>query len=296
MGIASRRTAQRRRGAGQSRADFGQERAAGRQERANLQISRALSELGNVARSLQQTETENEKTWWGGAPVVPATIPEWDAESLGHCFFSDSNIVKTAAAPPLAAVVIPAARRLAADHGLLAGVVSVLVRAVVFDSVKASDPALDPFLDLLAPAVEKEIEYAAANDGYSNGPLSHFDMFPLFYATLAVVGHDDTLTALLPVLARHFDAALIGTGVTTLTGVQITEALFRALLQDYLFEDPEDADLVARLEQETTHGTGLMQLALSTPVAPEDAFRAGLAVLAVFAELCRTNAKSILGT
>jgi hypothetical protein len=296
MGTASRRKAQRRRGAGQSRADFEQERAAGRQEGANLQVSRALSELGNVARSVEQTETENVKAWWGGAPVVPATIPEWDAKSLGHYFFSDSNIVKTAAAPPLAAVVIPAARKLAADRGLLTGVVSVLIRAVVFDSVKASDPALDPFLDLLAPAVEKEIEYAAANDGYSNGLLSHFDMFPLFYATLAVVGHDDTLTALLPVLARHFDAALIGTGVTTLTGVQITEALFRALLKDYLFEDPEDADLVARLEQETTHGTGLMQLVLSTPVAPEDAFRAGLALLAELAELCRTNSKSILRT
>ena len=68
-------------------------------------------------------------------------------------------------------------------------------------------------------------------------------MFPLFYATLAVVGHEYTLTALLPVLARHFDVALTGLGVTTLTGVQITEALFRALLEDYRFEDPEDADL-----------------------------------------------------
>lgn len=121
-------------------------------------------------------------------------------------------------------------------------------------------------------------------------------MFPLFYATLAVVGHEDTLTALLPVLARHFDVALTGIGVTTLTGVQITEALFRALLEDYRFEDPEDADLLARLRREKTHGTGLMQLVRSTLVAPEDAFRVGLAVLAQLAEVCRTNAKSILGT
>jgi hypothetical protein len=39
-----------------------------------------------------------------------------------------------------------------------------------------------------------------------------------------------------------------------------------------------------------------MQLVRSTLVAPEDAFRVGLAVLAELAELCRTNAKSILGT
>ena len=84
--------------------------------------------------------------------------------------------------------------------------------------------------------------------------------------------------------------------MTTLTGVQITEALFRALLKDYRFEDPEDADLLARLRREKTHGTGLMQLVPSTLVAPEDAFRVGLAVLAELAEVCRTNAKSILGT
>lgn len=178
------------------------------------------------------------KAWWGGAPVVPATIPEWDAESLGHYFFSDSNIVKTAAAPPPTAAVIPEPEKLAADRGLLTGAVSALTRAVVFDGVKAGDHALDPFLDLLTPAVEKEIEYATANNSYSNGPLYHFDVFPLFYATLAVVGHEDTLTALLPVLARHFDVALTGIGVTTLTGVQITEALFRALLEDHPVRRP----------------------------------------------------------
>jgi hypothetical protein len=296
VGKASRKKAQRRQGAGQSRAEFDQERPAGRHERANRQASQALSELGDVARSLAQTEAENVKAWWSGAPVVPAAIPEWDAESLGHCFFSDSNIVKTAAAPPLAAAVIPAPEKLAADRGLLTGAVSVLTRAVVFDGVKASDPALDPLLDLLTPAAEKEIEYVTDNNSYSNGPLYHFDVFPLFYATLAVVGPDDTLTALLPVLARHFDVALTGIGVTTLAGVQVTEALFRALLEDYRFEDPEDADLLARLKREKTHGTGLMQLVRSTLVAPEDAFRVGLAVLAELAELCRTNAKSILGT
>ena len=55
MGKASKKKAQRRQGAGQSRAEFEQERAAGRQERANLQASQALSELGDVARSLQLT-------------------------------------------------------------------------------------------------------------------------------------------------------------------------------------------------------------------------------------------------
>ena len=296
MGKASKKKAQRRQGAGQSRAEFEQERTAGRQERASLQVSQALSELGGIARSLKQAEAENVKAWWGGAPVVPATIPEWDAESLGHYFFSDSNIVKAAAAPPLAAAVIPEPGKLAADRGLLTGAVYTLTRAVVFDRVRASDPALDPLLDLLTPAVENEIKYATANDSYSNGPLYHFDVFPLFYATLAVVGPDDTLTALLPVLARHFDVALTGIGVTAPTGVQITEALFRALIEDYRFEDPEDADLLARLKREKAHGTGLMQLVRSTLVAPEDAFRVGLAVLAELAELCRTNAKSILGT
>jgi hypothetical protein len=296
VGKASRKKAQRRQGAGQPRAEFEQGRPAGRQGRASLQASQALSELGDVARSLEQAEAKNVKAWWSGALVVPATIPEWEAESLGHYFFSDSNIAKTAAAPPLTAAVIPAPRKLAADRGLLTGAVSVLTRAVVFDGVKASDPALDPFLDLLTPSAEKEIEYVTANNSYSNGPLYHFDVFPLFYAALAVVRLDDTLTALLPVLARRFDAALTGIGVTTLTGVQVTEALFRALLADYRFEDPEDADLVARLKREETHGTGLMQLVQSMLVAPEDAFRVGLAVLAELAELCRTNAKSILGT
>jgi hypothetical protein len=249
--------------------------------------------LGDVARSLERAEAENVKAWQGGAPVVPATVPEWDAESLGHYFFSDSSIVKTAAAPPLAAAVIPEPEKLAADRGLLAGAVSVLTRAVVFDGVRAGDPALDPFLGLLTPAAEKEVGYAVANNSYSAGPLYHFDVFPLFYAALAVAGHDDTLTALLPVLARHFDVALTGIGVTTVTGVQVAEALFRALIEDYRFEDPEDADLLARLKQEKSHGTGLMQLVRGTLVAPEDAFRVGLAVLA---ELCRTNAKSILGT
>jgi hypothetical protein len=261
-----------------------------------MQASQVLAELGDVARSLGRAEAENVKAWQGGAPVVPATIPEWDAESLGHYFFSDSNIVKTAAAPPLAAALIPEPEKLAANRGLLTGAVSVLTRAVVFDGVKASDPALAPFLDLLTPAVEKEIEYVAANNSYSNGPLYHFDVFPLFYAALAVVGHDDSLTALLPVLARHFDVALTGIGVTTVTGVQITEALFRALIEDYRFEDPKDTDLLARLKREKSHGTGLMQLVRGTLVAPEDAFHVGLAVLAELAELCRTNAKSILGT
>ena len=296
MGKASKKKAQRRQGTGESRAKFEQWRATGRQERIGLQASQALPELAGIARSLEQPETENVRAWWGGAPVVPAMIPQWDVKSLGHHFFSDSNIAKTATAPPLAAAVVPEPEKLAADRGLLAGAVSVLTRAVIFDGVKASDPALDPFLDLLAPAARQETEYMAANERYSGGPLYQFDVFPLFYATLAVIGQDDSLTALLPVLARHLDVALTGIGATTLTGVQVTEALFRGLLEDYRFEGPEDADLVARLTRDKSCGTGLMELVRSRLVAPEDAFRIGLAVIAELAELCRTDAKSVLGT
>lgn len=300
MGKASKKKAQRREGSGQSRADFERERAAERNERENAAadaaratVAEAMLGISDMARKMQAAEAEGVKAWWGGARVVPAAIPDWEPESLGTYFFSGTHITRAASAPPLSAAVIPEAGALRESPALAAGGIQVLVRAVVLDGVKASEPALDAITGTITEVLKDELAKDAPDDRLE-GLLMQLGGFTLFEAAATVIGND-TLSATLPVLERHADAALTGIGMARPTGVQVAEALASAVTEDYLFDDPADAELLARLHRDDDHrGNALDALIADGLLEPEDAIRVGIAVLAELADMCRTSATSIL--
>lgn len=301
MGKASKKKARRREGSGQSRADFERQRAAERNEReiaaadaAWAFVAKAMLGISDMARKMQDAEAEGVKAWWGDTRVVPAAIPDWEPESLGTYFFSDMYITRAASAPPLSAAVIPEVDALRKSPALAAGGIQVLVRAVVFDGVKASEPALDAIIETVTEVLKDELANDAPEDDLAEGLLMQLGGFTLFEAAATVIGKD-TLTATLPVLKRHADAALTEIGMARPTGVQVAEALASAVMEDYLFDDPADAELLARLHRDDDHrGNALDALIADGLLEPEDAIRVGIAVLAELADTCRTNATSIL--
>ena len=279
MGKASKKKSQRRAGIGPSRAEIEQQRVtrrmAGRQA--------ALSLRGNATPS-------------------PVTVPQWADDSLGDHFFTGKFITEAAGAPPLAGAALPGLAEIIADPAGWQAMSNMLIRAVVLDGVPVSDPAVGAAIGRLAPVLRREADYLTSGpkvgDGFNErlAPLFIVGRVALLEAARAVIA-DDRLEPVLAVLQPRLDAALAPLGLSPdLTGAAAGRALLCAVAHDYLFDAPEDTELLDRLDGDSsTAGNALETLIAAKLLAPEEALPAGLAMLSMLAGMCRTNATSVLG-
>ena len=181
---------------------------------------------------------------------------------------------------------------------------NVLIRAVVLDRVPVSDPAVGAVIARLAPVVRREVDYLTRDpeidDGFDDirAPLFLVGGVALLEATRAVIA-DDRLALVLAELQPRLDAVLAPLEAVSRAdgGSPACRALVCAVAHDYLFDVPEDTELLDRLDEDSsTAGNALETLIVAKLLAPEEALLAGLAMLSVLAGMCRTNAKSVLGT
>lgn len=149
---------------------------------------------------------------------------------------------------------------------------------------------------MLAPAVWDEL--AAADDvdkdfPDTQGPLFLLGACFLTDATWAIVGLDP-LEQILDLMERRFDDALTGAGSAAWpTGRIIAEELIRAFAGEYRCEKPGDVRMLKHLGRSAS-GNPLTDLIRVREVAPEEALRLGLIILAAMADLARTDAESAL--
>jgi hypothetical protein len=286
VGKASKRKNQRRQGTGQSRADFERQRAYD----AMLPVLRAMTDMAGAE---EERKDRARRVWCGGAEPQQATLPRWREDSVGDRFFSASDITDAIRAPELADAEPPTARQMAENsiHWMMA--ISALVRRVVLDRVPVNDLTVTRVLDLLAPAVLTELAEAEDEDfAEIDGPLYRLGG-SLIEATWAIVGLDP-LDQILALIGQRFDDAQARVEDMALPGGKIiAENLIRAFASEYRCEEPGDVRTLERLDR-TASGNPLTDLILAKEVAPEDALRVGLIVLATLADLARTDAESVL--
>jgi len=310
MGKASRKKAQRRQGTGPSRADI---EVAIKKEQAKRRVAEVMARVTETAEpeaadpeaagagswtgAIQDWAREAQLALWGGAPPVSATVPTWEEGSLGDYFFTEPSISEAAQLPPLAEAVLPAPETLAADSRYTEATSRLLVRAVVLDGVPASDPAMTPVIGLLTPLVERELAHDRHDDDCEpedaiRAPLWVIGVAALLEATRSVIA-DDRIAPVLALLESRLAPVLEPLNVSAAAAAR---ALVCAVAHRYFFENPEDTETLNRLDEDD--GTGenaLRTLIKDKDLVPADAIRAGLTMLAVLADLCRTNAKSALG-
>jgi hypothetical protein len=295
MGKASKKKSQRRAGIGPSRAEFEQQRVSRR-------MAGALLQATEMARSHQAATRQASLSVWGNATPVPATVPEWAEDSLGDYFFTAKFITDAAELPPLAGAVLPGQEEMIADSAYWEATSNVLIRAVVLDGVPVSDPAIGAVIDRLGPALRREVDYLTRDpeidDGFDDirAPLFLVGGVALLEATRSVIA-DDRLALVLAVLQPRLDAVLAPLGLSPeLTGAAVGRALLCAVAHDYLFDVPEDTELLDRLDEDSsTAGNALETLIVAKLLRPEEALLAGLAMLSMLTGMCRTNATSVLG-
>jgi hypothetical protein len=299
VGKASNQKKKRRQGIGVSRAD--------------LETQRTLEQLAWAARKLsgefaarKEHREAVSRIWWRGAEPEAAEVPNWAEDSAGDRFFGSSLMDEYAVAPRLATAEIPSAEVVAVDSGHWGVAVSALVRAVVLDRVPVTDPLVTRVIELLAPAVDAEVEYAESWDRggqfiggdeadfpEDDGPIFLLGACALVDATWAVVGLDrlrDVVDYLIPLL----DDAVAGLTCTPKpTGKVLAEALIRAAAGHYRFdEEPADAETMRQLGGKSV-GNPLEFLTSEKVIDPGDALIIGLTVLATLADLCRTSQASV---
>jgi hypothetical protein len=293
MGKASKKKAQRRQGIGESRDDLVRRRDITR-------LVAAFQRMGDMQAAEQVRKEDAARAWCGGSRPAPAVVPRWAKGSAGERFFAVRGIREAAGAPSLATATLPAPDAMADDPAHWRVAADVLVRAVVFDGLTVSDAPVSAVIELLAPAAAAEFEYLTEEPPTMefpdlSGPLFLIGGSALFDATLAVVGEDEPLAAVYAVLESRLDAVLAPLGLgADLTGARLAAALVCALTHDYRFDEPADQELLTRLNAESSAGNALEGLVREGAVTPEDAIRVGLAALAGLADLCRTDAPSIL--
>ena len=309
MGKASKKKAQRRQGIGPSRADID---AAIKEEQAKRRVAQAMAgvtkaaqpraaepraaDAGSWGEAIQDWAREAQLALWGGATPVPATVPTWAEGSLGDYFFTEPSITGAAQLPPLAEAVLPTSETLAADPRYSAATSSLLVRAIVFDGVPASDPAITPVIDLLRPLVEREVALDRQEDyepeDAIQAPLWVIGVDALLEAARTVVA-DDRIAPVLALLESRLTPVLVPLHVSATAAAR---ALVCAVAHHYFFQNPADTETLNLLDGDrSTSENPLETLIKEKDLVPADAIRAGLAILAVLADLCRTNAKSALG-
>jgi hypothetical protein len=273
-------------------------------QEAMLQVLSGLQRWQDDIQAANARRVAARRAWCGGQDPVPAQAPSWPQDSLGDRFFSGMLLDNALPAPCLATAAMPDARVIAAEPAHWNVATSVLVRAVLLDGVPADDQAVTELLGVLAPVAEAELSYgqAAKLAAYGigidrmaeepefpeqDGPIFLLGACALVDATEAVIG-EDSLHDVLGVLAPLLDSALPGLG-----GQVVAEALVRAYSHHYRCEMPGDEQV---LERWGTPGSGdpLEDLVAAKAVAPADALRVGLTVLAVLGELCESESASVL--
>jgi hypothetical protein len=270
-------------------------------QQAMRQVLAGLQAWNEEIRMRKQSRAAALHEWPGGQDPVPAEVPEWPEGSLGDRFFSAMRIDQTSTAPRLAAG-IPPARVVAADPAQWNVAIAALIRAVLLDGVSVDDPAVITLLGVLAPVAEAENAYqqAANLTAFGTGWIADEPEFPeqdgpLFLLgtsalidAIAAVIWDDPLEEILGVLTPLLSEAL-----PELDGQLVADALVRAYSHHYRCDRPGDEQVLERL---VTAGPGapLEDLISSKVIAPEDALRVGLTVLAALGNLCRSASASVL--
>jgi len=283
VGKASMKKAQRRQGAGQSRPEFERQRI----------VSLMLADPDKV------TVAEATQVWCDGAGPEQATIPRWKSDSVGSRFFSAQTIDDAAKAPRLDGAVLPSGREMMAIRAHREVATNALVRSVVLDGLPVNDPMVDEAIILLTPVLEQEVEYweeAESSDGIPDetAPLYMLGRNFLVEAVWAVAG-DDPLPAVLPLLERRLNAALKALDPAPgFTGTALAKSLICTLPYDFEFNQPGEMEFLERLGCERCTGHPLMDFVVYEGIAPNQALCGGVAAIAAVADLCRTNADSVL--
>ena len=317
MGKASRKKSDRRKGTGPPRAEI---ESAVRQEQVKRRLIAALSQPGQLSDTLRQVAgqaaaaqpaagdavaaravaSDAVAELWGGVTPVPAEVPPWEDGSLGDFFFTEPVIAGAAAAPPAAVAVLPPFERLLDYGSARKAVASVLIRAVVFDGLPVTSPAIGALMEHLAPVIEWEA-------GHFGRPVSDAEAEEIVTGPAFITGSalqeaaraviaEDRIAPVMEFLEPVLDAAVAPLGLAAeVTGAAVARALACATAHAYFFTDPADTALLNQLDPgRTTSENALETLVTDKLLAPRDALLAGLAVLAALAGLCRTNAPSVL--
>ena len=264
---------------------------------------KGLKLLADWARDTDRRLAEATRKWWSGDPV-PAALPDWPEDSLGDRLFSDRLFRSALDVPALKDAKVPEAVTIRSDPAQWSVAAWVLVRAVAVDGLNVEDPAVAALLEVLTPVALAELaacEAAASEarrDGFApgaiapelfddDGPVFVIGCCALVHAIWTAIG-DDPLAEVLDVVSELVDGALPGRGRV------VAEALARAFSEHYACERATDVELLERLGDDTS-GDPLRDLVSAGVIAPTDALRVGLEVLARLAELCKTESVSVLG-
>jgi hypothetical protein len=238
----------------------------------------------------------------GGREPVPAVVPRWPQGSLGERFCSDWYLARASGAPNLITAKVPDAAVIRGDPEQWSIAADVLVRAVVYDGARADHPIVNALADVLGPVAEAELAYAEAMEDwcfygdideedepefpYEHGPLFLIGTCAVEVATEAVIGQDP-LARVHAALAGPMDGVIAG-----LPGYDLADALIGAVAVTYRRGRRGDPDAFRRVVGST--GDVLGDLIAAGAVPPRDIVRAGVAILAVLAELGMSSSPSIL--
>jgi hypothetical protein len=266
------------------------------------QLVFGLDAMIEEARVRVERKAAARQAWYGDAEPVPADLPSWPENSLGHRFLID-YLGEAQDAPSLLTAEVPDAAVIAADPAHWNIAVSALIRAVIFDGLTLDHPAVSALLEVLAPIVTAEQAYAQAMDAtvYSIGPFDDDDEpdFPeldgpvyllgaraLVEAVWTAVG-DDPLSDVLGVLRPALDSVVPG-----LDSRVLADTLVSTFATHYRLEQPADLDELERIGH--LGGNALEALVAAGTVPPGEVLRVGLTVLSALARLCLSGSASIL--
>lgn len=319
VGRASRRKKIRRQAARGSRRAGQVSGADAENQEALLKVIAGLEAMSEEFRRHKERYEAACRVWCDGDEPVPASAPEWPEDSLGDRLFANSHMEEARGAPSLLTAKVPDHAMISANSAHWAVATNALVRAVAFDGLRPDHLVVSTLLDLLGPIAEAELAYGTAMEAWldrygptwreqeprergprepeprepepefpeEDGPVSLLGAFALVDATWAVVGLDP-VGEVHALLARVLDGTAPG-----LEGRAVADALIGAFARHYQCEGPGDAELLDRIGHEVS-GNPLEVLVAAKAVPPRDVLRAGLAVLSVLTELCRSGSASIL--
>jgi hypothetical protein len=295
---ARRQEALRQAARGTRRASQGS-RADAAPPRAALALAAAREAIERLSRAPSKQQLPEYRAWCSGQPV-PAEGPRWAEGSLGERLCSAKYLARACKAPCLLTATVPDPMVIITDPAQWRVATTVLVRAMVFDGLRAGHPAVSRLLDVLAPIAVEELEYEQdLEDWYSSrwdaekpyfpemdGPVFLIGTCALGDATRVVVGNDpldEIRAALSPVL----DGTVPG-----LEGGAVADILTGGRATPYLCQLPDH--VLKRMHRAFDVGNGLHELADARVVPPRDILRVGLTILSALAELCKSDSPSIL--
>jgi hypothetical protein len=228
-------------------------------------------------------------------------VPRWPEGSLGERLGSGAHLARARSAPSLITAEVPDATVILGDPAHWSVAAGALIRAVVYDGLRAGHPAVSALAGVLAPIAGAELAYDEALEDWYNygdpeeedkpefpeldGPVFLIGTCALADATSAVIGADP-LTEVHPALAAAMDDVIPG-----LAGRVVADALLGAAATHHQYDRPGDASVLKRANKYA--GNALEDLVGAGAVPGTDVIRAGLAILAALAELGRSGSSSI---